>query len=1562
MTRQQFIEQGASIITSAPPNTASAPSDETVSIIIPVYNQIDFTRQCLSALSAHEPTIPYEIIIVDDASADATGSYLAELMIINHHVRIIRNSTNQGFARTCNCGARAAQGTYLLFLNNDTEVLEGWFLPLFATLKSNPAIGIVGPKLIFPDDTIQHCGKVWQEINAPHSQPHHIYYKAPADHPAVNKSRDYQMLTAACIMVRKNEFLAIGGFDEEYENGWEDDDICYAYTSRGKRIYYCAESTVIHHQSKTLNEKIRCLEEQLPDQATMQSLSKALEDSAATPDQIAEAIRNRDAYAALEAELMAIRSRFERNRSRFFAKWGNRIVRNDTYYYEADGLMPVAPEPAPQNKDDSISLHSPKVSIIIPLFNKSEYTRQCLERLRSKTPSELYELILVDNGSTDDTIRLLDEQPATVKTVRNEQNFGFAHACNQGATLARASYLLFLNNDTEPLAGWLEPLIELLDKDSSVGATGSKLLFPDGTIQHAGVHLVDDAISGDPLLAIHLFYGKPQDFPLANHPLSLQALTAACLLVRKEAFLAAGGFDEGYWNGYEDVDLCLSLRQQGWKLVYEPRSVLIHHESKSGPERFSKASSNIARLHAKWLGTVTPDVICDKSGAFRETGETISLYLPPKRNEEMHQATDLPLVSIVMLTYNQLDYSKACLESIFRHTPIAYEIIFVDNASTDGTVDWLCEQQKLYANIRVILNNENRGFAAGCNQGMAQAQGEYILLLNNDVLVPPEWLEGMLECLRQHPNAGIVGPMTNSINDVQKVPDVGYSNLAELDSFALQYRKQYRHRRISYRRVVGFCMLFRRNLYDLIGGLDERFGTGNFEDDDFCIRAALEGYDIVIAGDVFIHHFGSMSFKGSNFDYDASISGNRRLFTEKWSEPVTDETWVKKTVLLRTLRKADILFQRGETEKAIELVLQEGIRTDKENPRYYAFLAEKLLAEHRFRDAAEVLQELPQGASGTALLTLQGMCHLFLGNLNAAKSCSQQALAVDVKYPPALDLLGIVGLHSGDRKGAEALFSQAIQSDPGYGRSYANLGMLRLENGDANEGLALLAQGFNLSPSSIEAACAYHDALQKVGRWAEGEPLFREALRFYPQFRRLHFLLIDILLQQNKTAEALKEIETTATLFGVDDGLLHAGLSLRRPIGPMRTSGSKSPDGERVSLCMIMKNEEDNLPRCLNSLKPVVDEIVIADTGSSDRSREIAALFGARVLSFPWCSDFSAARNTALQEAEGDWILVMDADETLSSIDYDRFRKLIHDSRGRGVAYDIETRNYMAKSNLEKWRPNSGEYPDEAGMGWTPSGKVRLFPRHPAIRFQGAIHEMVDQTVLDQGMRIEQCPIPVHHFGYLDEKRQKVKGEQYYQLGKAKLDESGGEDFKALCELAVQAGGIGKYEEALELWQSVLEKDPHFALGYFNLGYVLLQLGRFADASEACKSALKLNPDYSEVITNYAMCLLCLGDVSTAMELLEDAQVKNPVSPSLLVMLGTAKLCKGDASAGMEIYRTLTKKGVSYSDFINDAVSKLIEGGKERFAISILEAAIQSHAFNEKTKEILKELTDGRKR
>jgi glycosyltransferase involved in cell wall biosynthesis len=187
--------------------------------------------------------------------------------------------------------------------------------------------------------------------------------------------------------------------------------------------------------------------------------------------------------------------------------------------------------------------------------------------------------------------------------------------------------------------------------------------------------------------------------------------------------------------------------------------------------------------------------------------------------------------------------------------------------------------------VRVIYNAKNMGFAHGCNQGIAASSGTYVVLLNNDVIVTEGWLEQLLDVHRRDPLVGVSAPRSNRIVGHQQLSDAVYPTLGKMHEFAAQRSRT--HAGVHYRtnRAIGFCLCISRNVIDHVGGIDPRFGMGNFEDDDFCIRVRAAGYQIAVCQDAFIHHFGSASFAANKVDYVSQMHQNWKIFAERWGFP-----------------------------------------------------------------------------------------------------------------------------------------------------------------------------------------------------------------------------------------------------------------------------------------------------------------------------------------------------------------------------------------------------------------------------------------------------------------------------------------------------------------------------------------------------------------------------------------------------------------------------------------------------------------------------------------------------
>ncbi len=273
------------------------------------------------------------------------------------------------------------------------------------------------------------------------------------------------------------------------------------------------------------------------------------------------------------------------------------------------------------------------------------------------------------------------------------------------------------------------------------------------------------------------------------------------------------------------------------------------------------------------------------------------------------------LASVIIPCWNQLEFTRKCIPALFRQTGPNWELIVINNGSTDRTGDYLAGVQDVSpVPVTVIANATNRGFPAAINQGLQYARGEHLVLLNNDVVVTEGWLDQLValttvsfpdpepqilksekgtsesepivthpyprrditvihlplrpedmdgETGHQHAKIGLVGPMSNYAAPPQLVENVPYQDLDDMKHFARQWREEHRGKWFTVPKLSGFCLLMKRAVYDAIGGLDERFGLGFFDDDDLALRARQAGFELAVAHDLFVHHFGSRTFVGS---------------------------------------------------------------------------------------------------------------------------------------------------------------------------------------------------------------------------------------------------------------------------------------------------------------------------------------------------------------------------------------------------------------------------------------------------------------------------------------------------------------------------------------------------------------------------------------------------------------------------------------------------------------------------------------------------------------------------
>jgi GT2 family glycosyltransferase len=212
-----------------------------VSIVIPAHNQWPMTHACLYSILRHSAGVPYEVIVADDCSDDETRTMEERLQTI----RVVRNEVNLHFLRSCNRAAAVATGTYLLLLNNDTCVQPGWLEALVATAEADPTVGIVGAKLLFADGRLQEAGGiVWRD-----AAPWNYGRWDDPEKPRYNRVRDADYVSGACLLIRRELWQKIGGFDERYAPAYyEDTDLAFEVRRRGYRVVYQPAAVVVHYE------------------------------------------------------------------------------------------------------------------------------------------------------------------------------------------------------------------------------------------------------------------------------------------------------------------------------------------------------------------------------------------------------------------------------------------------------------------------------------------------------------------------------------------------------------------------------------------------------------------------------------------------------------------------------------------------------------------------------------------------------------------------------------------------------------------------------------------------------------------------------------------------------------------------------------------------------------------------------------------------------------------------------------------------------------------------------------------------------------------------------------------------------------------------------------------------------------------------------------------------------------------------------------------------------------------------------------------------------------------
>ena len=574
-------------------------TEPLVSCIVPAYNVGPYVAAALdSALALDWPADRLQVIAVNDGSTDDTAEVLARYA---DRVEVVTQE-NKGFIAAVNAGLERVRGDYVGLLDGDDEWPADRLRLQVAALEAAPAIGLVhgDMEIVDTDGGLLHPSFFAQQsLTVPEGDVFGAVVRGnfvsggaslfrasfldrlrpippeaawPDWWIATRIAEVAQIRTVPGVFNRYRQHGANMGLNASPEQ--------FARRKVEEIRFRRFILRELAHSRASVADLIACfgaLEVHAAQIGAIEGrpMTSAVDvteaEHAAADERYAhglELVRAGDAGGAARTFLQALAHDPWHGAARAEAHFTASLLGEAV---EARGPLPATAPPADA---------APKVSIVIPVYGKLDLTRQCLDAIEATCAGVPHEVIVVDNASPDATADFLRaaEADGRLRTILNEENLGFGKAGNAGAAIARGEAVLLLNNDTIPHPGWLEALLAGLD-DPTVGLVGARLLYADGTIQHAGVNFTTS------LMTEHVHSGVAGDDPAVLEARDYPAVTGACLLLSKRLWDELGGLDEGYKHYVEDVDLCIRVWERGLRVRYVPESVVTHLEQQSAPNR-----------------------------------------------------------------------------------------------------------------------------------------------------------------------------------------------------------------------------------------------------------------------------------------------------------------------------------------------------------------------------------------------------------------------------------------------------------------------------------------------------------------------------------------------------------------------------------------------------------------------------------------------------------------------------------------------------------------------------------------------------------------------------------------------------------------------------------------------------------------------------------------------------------------------------------------------------------------------------------------------------------------
>lgn len=735
-----------------------------------------------------------------------------------------------------------------------------------------------------------------------------------------------------------------------------------------------------------------------------------------------------------------------------------------------------------------------------------------------------------------------------------------------------------------------------------------------------------------------------------------------------------------------------------------------------------------------------------------------------------------PKLSVVIAVWDGLEHLVRCVESLYKHTTVPWELVLVNNGSTDGAAAYCEHLEDTKPNVIVLHNAENRNFGPAQNQGAAVSTGDYICNLNSDVVVTPQWFERMLACLEApYPfPVAFVGPVSNMSAGRQIVPK-GYKDLSQLDYWADHWYQQQRGNYFEVGTLFGWCLLSKRETWEKIGGFDERFSNA-FEDNDLSLRATLAGYKLRVAGDTFLHHHGQGTIlsHGDLDKYAANGVDQRAKFVEKWRSP-------GKKKLVAVMRIANC-------ERTIKQVLD---RT--------AEFANAGIIVHLCR-STDKTEEIAR--AHPAVRRVEVYDGPFQEDYER-NSLLQWALELQAAGE-ADWCISVDGDELYDHRMVERVQELMNPAWPHTFAYWCNWRTIWERDEDGREwyraddtfGHFKNYRFFRLFPG-----------LKIVSNHPEGHhcgsaPIFpSENLRWCNvRVKHLGYDTPELRKRKFDFYQAADNFKSKGDI-GHEDyrHLISRTVQLR-----------EYKERNEISIVALLGNEGPWLTGFFEHLAPLADEVVIVDTlregeesdGTIERARQWAteSMVPVKFVRIPWQDNYALMRNLAKEHATKDWVLMMDPDERFDPTEVQVLFDMMDDPAIQGYLFHVL--NYV-EPKMEGRPPK-----------YISSDAIRMFRNLPELYYTGVVHETIEDAVAARKQRgefvIAEAPLAIHHHGYL-KPVEKVKHKMVYytDLNRKQIEVTDGVDPRPYFNLAMHFMEEGDYRAAEDALKTAQKLGPH---------------------------------------------------------------------------------------------------------------------------------------------------------